>query len=106
MAFTDKLIQSLNSLIGVQNTAQSKIFDASVTTLADTEGVTVDVRGLKALSIMPGAGATVTYSRVDTSGAAAHGDGQATTAAFLSLDVQWPFYRVTTAGGSCKVVRV
>jgi hypothetical protein len=61
-----------------------------------------DIRGCRGLVLLPGAGATVTYSRVDTLGAEAHdADTDATTAVEVFLD-DWSFYRVSTAGGPCR----
>ena len=76
--------------------------------LADGEASVIDTRGCLSLSIQAGAGATVTFSRVDAMDAEAHGDGQDAVAAteFNAIPVEWPFYRVSVAGGTAKVAVV
>jgi hypothetical protein len=77
-------------------------------TLQDGEAIVVDCRRVVRLSVITGAGATATVSRVDSGGATAHTTGasnQFTVGASsrTTTDVDWPFYRVSVAGGSCRV---
>lgn len=77
-------------------------------TLADGEAINVDCRRAVRITVITAAGATATVSRVDSGGAAAHTTGaknQFTVAgdARTTTDVDWPFYRVSVSGGSCRV---
>lgn len=62
------------------------------------------------VTLYAGTGATITYSRVSSQNATAHTTGalQGTVAAteLLSFGVDWPFYRVSVAGGPATVVLV
>lgn len=88
--------------------------------LADGQAVVIDARGLSAITIITGSGATATYSRVDsrppkTAGPAATADVvpadntgtqngttvAATTKATITAD--WQFYRVSVSGGTCRI---
>lgn len=89
------------------NSELSKVFGASARSLADGQGVTVDARGMASLTVIAGAGATVTVSRVDTKNADAHteGEGNSFTVAATereTIPVDWPYYRISTAGGACR----
>ena len=82
-----------------------------VINLAAGEAFVVDTSGSERFSIIAGAGATVTYSRVDSKDADAHTTGtenQDTVAATTieTIDTDWPFYRVSVAGGSCRIAAV
>ena len=88
-----------------------KVFDRTtraVTTLADGEAVVKDALGLAKLTIETGAGCTATWSRVDTYNASAHTAQTATQGASgrTVIDIDWPFFRVSAAGGSCRVAMV
>jgi hypothetical protein len=86
---------------GLEARQQRRIAEGPVT-LAAAAARVFDIRGCRGLVILPGAGATVTYSRVDTSDAEAHDtDTDATTTVEAFLD-DWSFYRVSTAGGACR----
>ena len=76
--------------------------------MEEDEAMVADVRGCVLLAITAGAGATVTYSRVDSKDAGAHGSDTdtVTTGTFESIPVEWPFYRVSVAGGTAKVAVV
>lgn len=88
--------------------------------LADGDAVVIDARGMATLTIITGSGATATYSRVDsrpprTAGPAATAsvvpaattgtENGATVAATtkLAITVDWQFYRVSVAGGTCRI---
>lgn len=67
-----------------------------------------DVHMLNKITIITGAGATATYSRVDSMDAVAHTTGveNGTTVPANTketIDVDWPFFRVSVAGGTCRV---
>lgn len=63
-------------------------------------------RGIR-LTIIPGTGSTVTYSKVDSEDATAHDTAtQDTTGVELTIEADWPFYRVSTAGGTARVAVV
>jgi hypothetical protein len=64
--------------------------------------------GERNLTVITGAGATATISRVDDIGASAHTTGAenqftvaATTRTVTAID--WPYYRISVAGGACRV---
>jgi hypothetical protein len=75
--------------------------------LANGEGTVLRASRYGTLSIIAGAGATVTVSRVDTRHSETHitGASQFTVAATSmgSIGVDWPFYYVTTAGGPARI---
>ena len=68
-----------------------------------------DARGYDYFTILSPTGSTVTFSRVMTIDASAHvtdpTDAQETVASntMNAEAVDWPFYRVSTVGGSCQV---
>jgi hypothetical protein len=80
-------------------------------TIAAGEARIFDVRRAVRITVISGTGATATVSRVDSPGASAHTTGtenQFTVAATTktATDVDWPFYRVSAAGGSVRVAVV
>ena len=88
--------------------AVHRIATQAVTALADGAAVVLDARGFANLTVITGAGATATVSRVDAADADAHTTGTAnsftvaaTTATVTPVD--WPFYRISVAGGACRV---
>ncbi len=86
---------------GLEVRQQRRIAEGPVT-LAAAGARVFDIRGCRGLVVLPGAGALVTYSRVDASDAEAHdADTDATTAVEVFLD-DWSFYRVSTAGSACR----
>lgn len=74
-----------------------KVFGNRVIELDAGEGVTIDMRGLVRLHVIPGTTATITVSRVDDDDATAH---TADTVTAFPHDVDWPFYRVSSAGNT------
>jgi hypothetical protein len=82
----------------------------TVKALADGESFVFDVRGALRLTVITGAGADATVSRVDSVAASAHTTGvNAFTVAEntkTTTDADWPFYRVSVAGGACRVAIV
>lgn len=90
---------------------KSRLFGGNVTTLAAGEAETFDCRGMAAITIITGAGATATYSRVNDETDAAHVTGAengSTVAATtkLTIPTDWPFIRVSSAGGATRVAMV
>lgn len=76
-------------------------------TLADGESLVI-TPGSGWLTVISGAGATVTVSRVDSRRATAHTTGTEnsfTVAATTrtTTEVDWPYYRVSVAGGPCRI---
>lgn len=89
------------------NSELSKVFGATARSIGDGQAVTVDARGMASLTVIAGTGATVTVSRVDSKTASAHttGDGNSFTVAAdarETIPVDWPYYRISTAGGACR----
>jgi hypothetical protein len=85
-----------------------KVFGAAVVALAASGAVVVDARGMSSLTVITAAGATATVSRVDSATAGAHTSGAensftvaASTRTVTAVD--WPFYRVSVAGGAARV---
>lgn len=79
--------------------------------LADGEAVTLDARGARNITVITAVGATATFSRVDSPGATAHTTGSENQSSVVAntrtvTAVDWPFYRVSVAGGSCRVAVV
>lgn len=70
-----------------------------------------DARGMAQLTVITGAGCTVTVSRVDTNDATEHTTGtenQFSVAASTrtATAVDWPFYRVSASGGTARAAMV
>ncbi|TVQ98312.1 MAG: hypothetical protein EA398_13505 [Deltaproteobacteria bacterium] len=72
------------------------------TSLADGEGVSVVTFGATYLTVIPGAGATVTVSRIDEWGDDSHGPAPTNITETTTLDVDWPYYRVSVADGTAR----
>lgn len=88
-----------------------KVFGNHVIGIGDGEAEVIDTRGLAKLTIITDGAATATYSRVDSKDASAHTAGSNNGATVspdsaLSIDVDWPFFRVSSAGGSIRVASV
>lgn len=82
-----------------------------VVDLADGQAIVLPASDAIRLTVIAGAGATVTVSRVDDQNAVAHtvgAENQFTVAAatLLVTEVDWPYYRISVAGGSCRVAMV
>jgi len=76
-------------------------------TLAAGEAVVVDLTGSLRMTVIPVSGATVTYSKVDSPRAAAHDTPtQDTDTAEFTVDVDWPYYRISTATQGCRIAVV
>lgn len=80
-------------------------------TVADGAQICLDASGLRLVTIIAGAGATVTVSRVDAPDASAHTTGTQnsfTVAADTrtATTIDWPFYLISVAGGPCRVASV
>lgn len=82
---------------------------AGVTTITAGTAVVLDARMCKTLTIISGTGATVGYSRVDSPTASAHTTGTENAVTGITANtktvvtVDWPFYRINTAGGPCRI---
>lgn len=75
-----------------------------VQSLATGEAITVVALGLIRFTVIPGSGATVTVSKVDSPGATSHdSDTEETTTAEKTYDVKYPYYRISTASGSARI---
>lgn len=84
---------------------QDKIFGVLPQVLADGTSIVIDARGGATLTIIAAGGAAVTVSRVDTAAAVANttlGDYTVAASTISQLPVDWAFYRISTAGGSCR----
>jgi hypothetical protein len=86
----------------------AKTFSQDVIPLASGGSTVVDARGMATLTVIAGAGATVTVSRVDSATAVAdstdtQGNFTVAAGAMTATPVDWPFYRVTSAGGAARV---
>lgn len=86
---------------GLEQRQQRRIAEGPVT-LAAAGARVFDIRGCRGVVIIPGAGATATYSKVDALDAEAHDAAtDATTTTELLVD-EWAFIRVSTAGGATR----
>lgn len=84
---------------------EARIDHPRIIALADGEAAVVPTQGCAYLTLIPAAGATITYSDVDSSEASAHDatTQQTTTATLEITPPTWPFVRVSTAGGAARV---
>ena len=92
----DTLVKQFGNIVAVVGAGTSRV---------------VDARGMNQLTVITGAASSATVSRVDVDTAGADsGDTAAnvsvSTAARLSVTVDWGFYRVTASGGSVRVACV
>lgn len=81
-----------------------------VVPIADGAGITLDARGCPVITFITGNTCTLTYSRVDSPSATSHTASEVTENGDtvtentrLSLTVDWPYYRVSAAGGAARV---
>lgn len=58
------------------------------------------------LTIIPGAGATVTLSKVDDDASAHDAATSDDYTSEISLDIDWPFYWISVAGGTARFAQV
>ena len=72
------------------------------TALEDGDAVNVVTFGCRYLTVIPGAGATITVSRIDSYQAGSHGTPAATGTDTETIDVDWAYYRISTAGGDAR----
>ena len=88
-----------------------RLLDTLPATIATDTGRVVDCRGFGKLTIIAGAGATASVSRVDLPDATAHTTGaqntepDVTANTRITIDVDWPFFYVSSAGGPSRVSR-
>lgn len=75
-------------------------------TIADGAAQVFDVSSGIRFSIFPASGTTATYSRVDSKTAASHDTTTTAVTALTAIDVDWPFFRVSSAGGATRVALV
>lgn len=79
--------------------------------LAAGGAIVVDARGMERLTMRAPTGTTITFSEVDSPDATAHGQNSKTVdgsaaAARSTQTVEWPFYRISAAGGPASVALV
>jgi hypothetical protein len=82
-----------------------KVFGVLPQTLLSGASIVLDARGGATLTVIAGAGCTVTVSRVDTAGAVANttiGDYTVAASTINQTPVDWAYYRLTAAGGNCR----
>jgi len=77
-------------------------------TLIDGAAHNIDARGALNLTIIAGAGATATYSRIDSKDAGSHtsgteNGGTVSSSTKLTFQNDWPFYRISSSGGTTRV---
>jgi len=77
-----------------------------VRTMAAGDAVNVDMRGCIKLTLLPGAGATATVSRVSNTQATAHSTSTVTIPADNIIPIDWPFLRLSVAGGTLQFATV
>jgi hypothetical protein len=59
------------------------------------------------LGIIPGSSTTATYSKVDSETATAHDNATSATATVhTAIDIEWPYYMVTSSGGTTRVALI
>lgn len=80
-------------------------------TVEDGGAWTFDTRFRARIAVITEAGATATISRVDTETATVHTTGATNQwtvpeSTQQVYDVDWPFYRVSVAGGNCRVALI
>lgn len=73
-------------------------------TLASGAAINIEIwRGIR-LTVIPGSGSTVTISKIDNLGVAAHDSATSeSTGVELTRTIDWPFYRVSSSGGTARV---
>lgn len=77
---------------------------SSVVSLEDGDAEVLEARTADHVQVVPGSGATVTVSKVDSQDASSHdSDSSEDLTSETTRDAVWPFYRVSTAGGSARV---
>jgi len=79
--------------------------------LADGEARTLQADGAAFLSVITDATGEATISRVDSNNAAEHTAGannqiSVAAEAIETIPVDWPYYRISVAGGSARVALV
>lgn len=97
-----------DDLSGSINVVSDKVFGVGVLELADGESEVIDARAMAKMTVVAGSGATATISRVDSPDATADGPGFGDPAdvaaeSLSTIDVDWPFYRITSTGGPTRV---
>jgi hypothetical protein len=92
---------SLLKYLNRQTVAIEGVLSREPQTLANNQSVIVDCRGVAWLTLVPRNGGTASYHRwmgTEESDGGAGDPVDATEA--TSIEVQWPFYRISTAGGA------
>jgi siroheme synthase len=78
--------------------------DEEIITLAASDSVLLVAKGLIRFTVVPGAGATVTISKVDSAAVTSHDtETDVAVATETTYDVAWPYYLISTAGGTARV---
>jgi hypothetical protein len=90
------------------NRASGGYNESPIQTVASGGALVVYAQPFTVLRVKQGAGATATVTEVDAGDATAHGATDVTTDAVgdTGVVVRWPFYRITSAGGSCTVAGI
>lgn len=88
-----------------------KTFGGFVVTLTTGNYCIVPAAGMANLTVVAGSGCTATIRRVDNETGDATGNsvddvGTVSASTVLTTPVDWPWYRVEAAGGSCRVALV
>ncbi len=89
-------------------TIEQRSYAHSPRTLTAGTSIVLDLRGVGAITIITSAGATATISRVNSAAAVADSTDTAANQSFSAntrtkVGVDWPYFRVTAAGGSVRV---
>jgi len=90
----------------IESDVLERLYNGVVYQLADGDAVTVPTAGATRMAIKLGAGATLTWSPVDTQDAAAHDTDHDTAVSVqptVATEVAWPYHRISAAGGTVRV---
>lgn len=77
-----------------------------IATIAAGEGKVVSAHQGIRFTMIPGSGGTMSYSRVDSPDASAHGADETSVSAHTTVDVDWPYFYVTAATADGRVALV
>jgi len=101
------------AITGPIDDPERQVFNALPITLTNGDFCIVDARGMKTMSVLCQTGGTVTWVRFSKGNST---DGALitnmpvvtapTAGAITSIDVDWPFYKVSVAGGGAVVAVV
>jgi len=88
-----------------------RLINAKLGTLAASGAVNVDARGFRNLTIITATGATATVSRVDSMAATGHTTGTENSFTVAQntktvTAVDWPYFRISSAGAGLRYALV